>query len=182
MTAQEPAGSLWRKAVPLIVVVFGIFVLVSQMEELGWLQRQPTHAPDFDLPNLGARGDADGRSQLAALRGRPLIVNFWASWCNQCKEERPLLRTLGEQAKSGSWRGTLLGISTADALGPATAAVAHGAMPYFNAFDEGDEVAKRYAITALPHTLLIDKDGKIVKRYSRVLTAEDLPTLIKHLR
>ena len=65
---------------------------------------------------------------------------------------------------------------------PATAAVENNALPYLMAFDAGDEVSKRYGINGLPHTLLIDENGMIVKRYARVLKAEDLPALIRHLR
>ena len=183
--AGGAAKSLWLKAVPLVIFVLGIFVLVTHLEDLGWLGSGPVEAPDFSLPLIDAEdgddGDA-GQMHLAALRGKPLLVNFWASWCAQCKEELPLLRTLGGQAKSTPWRGELLGISTGDELAPATAAVAHDDLPYKMAFDAADEVSKRYGISGLPHTLLIDEDGLIVKRYARVLTAEDLPAIIAHLR
>lgn len=186
MNAADAADkSLWFKAVPLTLFVVGIFVLVTQLDNLGWLQTGPVEAPDFSLPLIDAEDGDDGdtgRMHLAALRGKPLVVNFWASWCAQCKEELPLLRTLGEQAKATPWRGELLGISTGDELAPATAAVAHDDLPYKMAFDAGDEVSKRYGVSGLPHTLLIDAEGLIVKRYARVLTAEDLPTIIAHLR
>lgn len=185
MTVPRSAGkSMWLKALPLILVVLGIFALVTHMEELGWLTPAPAQAPDFDLPRIDRlQGDGEpGRMQLAALRGRPVLVNFWASWCKQCKAELPIFRVLGEQATTTPWRGTLLGISTGDALVPATAEVLHNALPYQMAFDAGDQVSTRYGVNGLPHTILIDADGRIVKRYARVLTTEDLPTIIQHLR
>jgi cytochrome c biogenesis protein CcmG/thiol:disulfide interchange protein DsbE len=172
----EPTGSrAWMAIVALGVLIPIAFIVITRLEQQGWWTPAPEAAPEFDVPLLVA----DGRATLAASRGRPMLINFWASWCTLCKSELPLFQVLGEQARG--WNGVILAVATADEQEAATAAIRQQPRTFPVAYDVGG-MAANYGVRALPQTLLIDRDGFIVRRYARPLTTEDLPTVIAHLR
>jgi cytochrome c biogenesis protein CcmG/thiol:disulfide interchange protein DsbE len=120
-------------------------------------------APDFTLPTL------DGKSvRLSDYRGKPVVLNFWASWCTPCRQEFPLLRdTLA--ARRGDF--ALLGVDTRDYVesdGRRFAADKHADWP--NGFDASEGVRRGYGVTGLPETFFIDAKGVIRSHVIRGLT------------
>jgi len=111
-------------------------------------------APAFSLEGLHG-----GRTSLADFRGRPLIVNFWASWCIPCREEFPLLRAaLDRHAAAGL---EVVGIVHDD--DPASAdhfAATYGAT-WPLALDPADEAWRAYGGTFLPLTFFVGRDGVV---------------------
>jgi peroxiredoxin len=113
-------------------------------------------APDFTLPTL------DGDSvQLSDFRGRPVVLNFWASFCKPCREEFPLFR------RSLARRGdvALLGVNTMEALesdGRSFADDQHATWP--SASDARSRLAAAYGVSNLPQTLFIDAHGVVRDR------------------
>lgn len=119
-----------------------------------------TAAPDFDLPRL--RGP--GRVTLAALKGQPVIVNFWASYCFPCRKEFPLFGDA--QAKYRKDGLQIVGITFKDLTDDARAfAQQHHATWDLAIGGEGDPVGRAYGVRALPQTFFIDRNGVIVARY-----------------
>jgi cytochrome c biogenesis protein CcmG/thiol:disulfide interchange protein DsbE len=128
-----------------------------------------TPAPDFSLVDL------DGNPVLlSGLRGSPVLVNFWASWCAPCVEEFPLLRAAAtEHAADGL---VVVGIVYQD-----RSEAARDFMERFDAtwpavMDPGGIVAEHYGIYGPPETFFIDTDGVISARQIGGLTAADLHT------
>jgi cytochrome c biogenesis protein CcmG/thiol:disulfide interchange protein DsbE len=117
-------------------------------------------APDFDLPALRRPGTV----RLSQLRGTPVIVNFWASWCIPCRKEFPLFRETESKYRA---RGlTIIGISYKDLSGDARAFAKQQKANWTLAEGgAGDPVAKDYGVRAIPQTFFIDRDGVISARY-----------------
>lgn len=124
-------------------------------------------APDFALTDL------DGKTvRLADLRGRPVLVNFWASWCAPCVEEFPILQSaVAEHADQDL---AIIGIVYRDNSEAARSFMARMGADWPTVMDPGDEVALRYAIFGPPETFFIDAGGVIRGRQIGQLSASDL--------
>ncbi len=112
-------------------------------------------APDHALPLL--RGG--GERSLADYRGRVVVLNFWASWCQPCREEAPILQ--GLQRRLGP-RGTVLGVTYKDFADDSLKFVRRFGITYPSLRDDRLELAPRYGTRALPETFVIDRRGRIV--------------------
>jgi cytochrome c biogenesis protein CcmG/thiol:disulfide interchange protein DsbE len=114
-------------------------------------------APDFTLTDL------DGNPiHLAELRGRPVVVNFWASWCVPCIEEFPLLRdAAGRHADDGL---VVVGIVYQDRAQAARDFMERFGATWAAAADPEGRVADAYGILAPPETFFIGRDGRIAAR------------------
>jgi cytochrome c biogenesis protein CcmG, thiol:disulfide interchange protein DsbE len=114
-------------------------------------------APDFSLTTL----DGEPMS-LAELRGRPVIVNFWASWCVPCLEEFPLLAEAHERhADEGL---AVVGVVYQDTSLAARTFLERQGAAWPSAADPDGRAAEAYGILAPPETFLIDRDGRIAAR------------------
>ena len=114
-------------------------------------------APDFSVTDL------DGNAvNLADLRGQPVIVNFWASWCVPCIEEFPLLRdAAARHADDGL---VVVGIVYQDRTQAARDFMDHNGATWAAAADPDGRVADAYGILAPPETFFIGRDGRIAAR------------------
>jgi cytochrome c biogenesis protein CcmG, thiol:disulfide interchange protein DsbE len=122
-------------------------------------------APDFELPAL----DGNGTVRLSDFRGRPVVLNFWASYCNPCRDEFPLFKqALREHAADDL---AVVGVAFQDVPSDSRAFVRATGARWPNGIDERGTVGKQdYGVLALPQTFFIDRDGKIVDRYFAGLT------------
>ena len=114
-------------------------------------------APDFTLASL------EGEPiRLADLRGRPVIVNFWASWCGPCIEEFPLLRDAAARHQVDGL--AVVGVVYRDRSESAREFMARHGGTWPAAMDPGERVAGAYGVVGPPETYFIARDGTIVAR------------------
>ena len=111
-------------------------------------------APDFQLQNL------DGQTvSLGNLQGKPVLINFWATWCPPCCSEMPYIQEIYEE-----WSGKgleVLAINIGESSSKAEEFMQSNDLSFTVLLDTKQDVAQRYNITGIPTTFFIDKDGII---------------------
>lgn len=152
---------LWRRLLPPLIAAALVAVLGAALlnparnaTDGGPLVGKP--APAFTLESL------DGaRVSLASLQGRPVVLNFWASWCGPCREEAPLFRELGER-RGGENGPAILGILFQETNEQnARDFIQEYALAYPNLRDPGIETGINYGLIGVPETVFIDRQGVI---------------------
>ncbi|MGI9111278.1 MAG: TlpA family protein disulfide reductase [Gaiellaceae bacterium] len=115
-------------------------------------------APDFTLAKL----DGDGELALESLRGKAVVLNFWASWCGPCKDETPLLQRSWERWQD---KGVVfVGVDVKDFRGDARSFLRRFGVTYPNVYDGKGSTVGRYGVTGFPETYFIDARGRVVYR------------------
>jgi cytochrome c biogenesis protein CcmG/thiol:disulfide interchange protein DsbE len=114
-------------------------------------------APDFTLERLDGSG---GTISLEELRGKPLVVNFWASWCIPCKDEAPVLQETYERYRD---RGlVVLGIDAQDFRADARRFTERFGLTYPIAYDGKGSTLGRWGVTGFPETFFVNREGNLV--------------------
>lgn len=117
-------------------------------------------APDFDMQFFnGYEWENATEATLADMRGKVIVLNFWASWCVECRVEADLLEQRWQQYRD---QGVVfLGIAYVDAEPNSLAYLQEFNVTYPNAPDLGTDIAQNYEITGVPETFFIGRDGQI---------------------
>lgn len=117
-------------------------------------------APNFTLPVLSTHSVPP--VQLAGLKGKPIVLNFWASWCDPCKHEAPLLQKTWLRVEH---QGVLfIGISYQDTQSDGLHFLQQYGITYTNVLDSNGSTAINYGVTGVPETFFINRQGVIVRR------------------
>lgn len=118
----------------------------------------------------------DGKKfSLAGLRGKPVIIHYWANWCEVCKQDMKLLRQL--QARYSRVGLQIVGVSVDQTKELATGYLREAKLPWYQLFEEGglesSPLATTLGVQTLPTMLLIDRDGKVVSHKVRAAELDD---------
>ena len=138
--------------------LFGLAILprLAMGHGGGSMVGQP--APDFTLP-VAANGDDGARMQLAELKGRPVIIDFWATWCGPCAMQAPILDRL---ARKYEGRGlVVLGVNIDDPPALAKEYARKKGLSYPILIDANDQAAALYGVSKLPSLIVIDRKGNV---------------------
>ncbi|MGD9694458.1 MAG: TlpA family protein disulfide reductase [Thermoleophilia bacterium] len=176
---DQPAAGGWDRRRTIWAVVAGLIVAaVVALLVVGLLNRdvgtsiqdaldagERPDAPAFSADVLqGGDGiPAAGRVSLGDLRGRIVILNFWASWCDPCKEEAPVLERIAKRYQGRS-DVVLLGMDTQDETGKAKGFLRDFGVSYPSLRDGTDATYRAYQLTGVPETFIIDRQGRIAAR------------------
>lgn len=126
-------------------------------------------APEFRLKTLGGTAVA-----LSELKGRPVVINFWATWCPPCRVEMPMLATAQQTHQDAGLEVLAVNLTDQEYLKDVRKFVAEFAMPFRVALDEKGRVRSRYGLVALPTTVFIGADGTVQVVHSGPISAAAL--------
>ena len=157
MSRLKLAGQIG--AVGLVVALLGLLVWQVARDDQTNVARdieqgKVTKPVDFELERLNGSGSL----QLSSLRGKVIVINFWAAWCDPCKREAPLFQEAYER-----YRGQVefVGVDTADFTGDARQFLQRYGVRYPNVRDPDTSVLKDYGGLPIPRTYVIDRTWKV---------------------
>jgi cytochrome c biogenesis protein CcmG/thiol:disulfide interchange protein DsbE len=175
---ERPSRWRWPLRVAALSVVVGLVALLawatlsagrgnSLVSRIAAGEAPP--APPFSLEVLWPRTEtwpgetrrrlADGRLDLDELSGRPVVINFWASWCIPCRDEAPILSA---SARAHAGEVVFLGIDVQDLKSDALAFSREFQTPYVSVRDRGNGTYEDYGLTGVPETYYLNAGGRIV--------------------
>ena len=150
---MQRRSMLWRgrRFFAALLLVALASAAQAQFQKTPWPATQPS--PVLDLVDLQGQ-----RWTPERLKGKSVVLNFWATWCPPCKEELPSLQTLHEL---GAGDPVVLGVNVRETPSRVRRYVESTGLGFPVLLDPQAELAKRFGVTAFPTTLLIAPDGQI---------------------
>jgi cytochrome c biogenesis protein CcmG, thiol:disulfide interchange protein DsbE len=136
--------------------------------------------PDFSIPLFDRyRPEYGATLDTAELKGKPLIVNFWASWCLPCREEMPVLEASWQEYRNDV---LFVGVNTQETNeADARALMNEFNLSYPNGVDESNRINIDYGLFGLPETFFIRADGTLQYRHSGPVTLDVMDEQIRLL-
>ena len=128
-------------------------------------------APPFSMALLGG-----GEIDTADLRGKVVMLDFWASWCSPCRDEAPTLAQVYAEYRD---RGVeFVGVNLWDNAGDAEVFLTQEGHEYPNGIDDGGKIAISYGVRGIPEKFFIDTEGRIVRKFSGPVGLERLREIL----
>ena len=157
-----------RALSPVPIAVICVLVALVALLAYGLIQNDPDRgvdravangerppAPELSLPELGSTRTIS----LADYRGRVVVLNFWASWCEPCRDESPVLERWHRRIRGRG--GSVLGVDMLDVTGDAQKFVADYKLTYPSMKDKDGHGIDTYGVAQYPETFVIDRQGRI---------------------
>ncbi len=166
-------------AVSLALAVVGIAVFVmakgfgTNPHEVPFML-SGAKAPDFAIKRL----DTDETVQLSQFKGQPVVLNFWATWCGPCAMEHPNLEWA---ARKYANKVVFLGIVFEDTEQNTKQFLAKRGWSFTQLFDPKSTIAVDYAVSGVPETYFINRDGVIVGKYAAPIDQQTLDQRIAEI-
>ena len=157
------------------LVVIGALVVLAACAGAAERSAAPLPTDPLALPRVDPAGY---RAILARLRGTPVVVNFWGSWCEPCLEEAP---ELAEVAGEFDGRVQFLGVDILDAREPARDFIRRFGWPYPSVFDPDDAIKTDLGYLGQPVTLVYDRGGEVAFDWVGAIDAERLRREIREV-
>ncbi len=130
-------------------------------------------APNFSLAILRPHSRQSALA-LSNFKGKPVVLNFWASWCTPCKEELLLLESTWKRMQAQGKDVVFLGIDFQEKNSDAASFLQLYGITYPTVLDADGSVALKYGITSLPDNIFINRNETVISREPRELTAQVL--------
>lgn len=157
--------AIWRLVIVGVLLAFVAFLAIGLNRQNSSEWRATGIAPDFEFTTF------DGETiRLADLKGKGVVLNFWASWCGPCRDEAALLESAWQREQNNNI--VFLGLDYLDQEHSAKAYLAEFGVSYPNGPDLQSKAARRYGISGVPETFFIGPDGLIKSYLLLPLTSE----------
>lgn len=160
----------------LFLVVVGVAALLRHGSGSGNEATAPiigAHAPDFTTETL------DGKTvNLKSLRGKPVVLNFWATWCPPCRAEMPMLQQAYDSHKG---QYTMLAVNDGEPTNQVQAFIQEKGFTFTVLLDPGQRIVRKYQIQGFPTTFFIDSQGVIRYMHVGMLTPSTLASGLKSI-
>jgi cytochrome c biogenesis protein CcmG/thiol:disulfide interchange protein DsbE len=159
-------------AVGLVILLFALLLWKLLDDEGGGLAKAAARgerpsAPAFTLERL----DEDGELALSSLRGKAVVLNFWASWCIPCKEEAPYLEQVWSENRD---RGlVVVGLDAKDFRRDARSFSERFDLTFPIVYDGPGKTLEDYGVTGFPETFVIDREGRVVGAFVGAVNSDD---------
>jgi cytochrome c biogenesis protein CcmG/thiol:disulfide interchange protein DsbE len=182
--AAEPAPEVSARSARLVALVVGV-AMIALLALMVWgigkraagtvgsvpVASRP--APGFTLTLLdGAQFDLD------AARGKPVVINFWASWCIPCEEEAAVLE---QGYRTYRDRAVFVGVNVQDTDPLARDFLRRFGVTYPNGRDASGAIAVDYGMSGVPETYFVNRDGQLVRKWQGALDEARLRTFLDEL-
>lgn len=118
-------------------------------------------APNFSIVTWN--GAQQTTVRLTAFKGRPVVVNFWGSWCEPCQEEQPVLNAAWQKYRASGIQ--FIGIAYHDQQAPGAAFLRQQGVAYPAGAATADTVSTDYAVTGAPETVFIGRNGIVIDKF-----------------
>lgn len=169
----------WPRIAAITAVVSVGFVVAVQaratLPPTALARTSGERAPSIRLPDLV---DAAQTVELSDVAGRPVVLNFWASWCVPCRREMPAFQAVHERLGD---QVAFLGVNHQDSRSDALALLAETGVTYPSGHDPQGNVARAYGLFGMPTTVFISPDGDILARRTGEMSADELRRTIDEL-
>jgi cytochrome c biogenesis protein CcmG/thiol:disulfide interchange protein DsbE len=129
-------------------------------------------APTFALRQVGTESTVD----ISQFRGKPVVINFWATWCGPCWEEHPVLVANARQLQPNV---QFLGVVFQDEESKILGFLQQRGSSYPTVVDEGGKTAIAYGVGGVPETFFVDAKGVIVAKFTGPMSTEDIETNLR---
>jgi cytochrome c biogenesis protein CcmG, thiol:disulfide interchange protein DsbE len=161
-SSQPNTGSSPQKKYPLWFFIIGAIVLAIIVMIGAWMKNANVvtveigdKVPDFSITSFENKSYT-----LSELKGKVVLINFWASWCTSCDEESYMLQKVWNELEPGG-NFLFLGVDYVDTEDPALKFISKHGITYPNGPDLGSNISKMFSISGVPETFLIGKDGTL---------------------
>lgn len=141
-------------------------------------QAQGSAAPTPAGGELTTLSESQFEGVLVGLRGQPVIVNIWASWCSPCRTETPLLERTWTSHRSSL---TILGVASKDTPGSAVGFMHEFDVTYPNVFDASGDIRRELGLRGFPTTYVFDASGQLRTTIVGGLTEQRLAAVLEDL-
>jgi cytochrome c biogenesis protein CcmG, thiol:disulfide interchange protein DsbE len=173
-----------RRPLPWVWIGMAAVVIPLLLVLASGLRRDPRALPSPLVgrmaPAFGLQLFSGGRLTLGEIRGRLVVLNFWASWCvPACTDEAPSLQAIWEQYRTKGV--TVVGVNIQDREAPARAFIQRFGLTFPTGMDPRGVIAIDYGVYGVPETYLIDQSGRIVYKYAGAVSVDMLAPVMASL-
>ena len=183
-SAPAPSASPWPARLAALAVGLGVVALLGlfiwglgRKGTIGAVPVAVRPAPPISLTLFGQPGSPVGSWTLAE-QGRPVVVNFWASWCVPCEDEAPVLERVARRYRD---RVSFVGVDVQDDDQAARAFLDRFRVSYPNGPDRSGEVSIAYGMSGVPETYFVSGGGQIVRKWAGPLDEARLVDFVEQL-